>query len=55
MTINCYGYFYTFLHHEKSKWLLIIHEKKLFWTHGNFLKENQLKENYVTNKKENGF
>ena len=40
--------FYTFLYHEKSKWFLNAHEK-YFWT-CSILKENQMKDKYVTNK-----
>ena len=35
--------FYAFLQHEKSKWLFSIRKR-------NILKENQLKDKYVTNK-----
>ena len=51
--------FYTFLHHEKSNWLLNVHEKNFLWTPDfwisselGILKENQLKDKYVTNKME---
>ena len=45
--------FYTFLHHEKSNWLLNVHEK-ISSGHSviGILKENQLKDKYVTNKME---
>ena len=42
--------FYTFLHHEKSKWLLNVHEKILVVI--GIFQENQLKDKYVTNKME---
>ena len=45
--------FYTFLHHEKSKWLLNVHEKN---SSGlvviGIFQENQLKDKYVMNKME---
>ena len=47
------GTFYTFPHHEKSNWLLNVHEKN---SSGlvviGIFQENQLKDKYVTNKME---
>ena len=44
--------FHTFLHHEKSKWVLNVHEKNSFGLVViGILKENQLKDEHVTNKK----